>query len=95
MFELRTAALAMIHTGRAAGISRVSNEMLRAVTITPQTAVCVRRFPKKGLLSEARPALKIPSGAKNPDGNGISVGVEERPTEFFPINISIYFSKYI
>ena len=28
MFELRT-ALAMIHTGRAAGISRVSNEMLK------------------------------------------------------------------
>jgi hypothetical protein len=32
-------------------------------------------FSKKKLYYQARLALKIPSEAKNPDGNGISVGV--------------------
>ena len=58
-----------------------------------------RRFAsavfQKNPYYQARLALKIPSEAKNPDGNGISVEAKNTADEFFPINISIYFSKYI
>ena len=67
---------------------------LRAVTITPQTAVASAVFQKKALLS-GTPCPKNSVGGKKPRRKWHFRRGPRTADGFFPINKSIYFSKYI